>query len=351
MSSEPAEELARELRDLQRRVDKLHSRVRLADVQDSAEDVGTIASGLLQRIQAVRARGYVFESSLEERARDLESQWPRLRESVLKQIEQEAAALGRELPAVESLLRQVEARADRPSDAEPVLERADRATEVLEKKARAAADHISGMYDQFEDEVNELTGHLHQVEWMLTELAQASFQLLPVEAPIMAVRATWDQSQNQRPQGLLYLTDQRLLFEQKQEIATKKVLFITTEKEKVQQLLFEVPVGQVEKVVASHKGLLGHEDHLDLTFASDASRPTAHFHIDGQRSETWQELIGRATSGDFDRDRAVPLDEEVIETVRSAPTRCPACNAPITQRILRGMDRITCEYCGHIIRL
>ena len=46
----------------------------------------------------------------------------------------------------------------------------------------------------------------------------------------MAVRATWQKGGEDNPQGILYLTDQRLLFEQKQEIGAKKVLFITTEK-------------------------------------------------------------------------------------------------------------------------
>jgi hypothetical protein len=150
---------------------------------------------------------------------------------------------------------------------------------------------------------------------------------------------------------MLYLTDQRLLFEHKQEIVTKKVLFITTEKELVQRLLLEAPLGQIKGVQASKRGLLRHEDHIDVQFEADAAVPAAHFHLDGQDCMEWQALIGRAQAGAFDQDRAVALDKELVERVRKAPTRCPVCNAPLTQRIVRGMDRITCEYCGHIIRL
>jgi hypothetical protein len=351
MSSEASEELARKIKTLQRKVDDLQSDVRLTAVRDRIEDAETSARGLLERVQGLRARGYVFEKSLEDKATDLERQWPPLHRRVLEQIEQEAAALRRELPSVERQLRQVEARAGNPSAALPLLERAERAAEALEEKAEAAGRNIGGMYDRFEGEVTELTQHLARVDWTLTQLAEASFRLLPTEGGIMAVKGTWQKGGKDDPQGILYLTDQRLLFEQKQEIATKKVLFITTEKEKVQQLLFEVPVGQIEQVQASKKGLLRHEDHLDVTLAPGAPQPSAHFHIDGQRSETWQGLIGRAMSGDFDQDRGVALDEEAVERVRTAPTRCPACSGPITQRILRGMDHITCEYCGHIVRL
>jgi hypothetical protein len=351
MSSEPVEELAGKIRALQRKVDELQSDVRLTDVSDEVEDVGSTASGLVEQVRDLRARGYVFEKALEDRAADLERQWPPLRRRALQQIDQEAAALKRDLPSVERLVRQVEARASSPTAAQPLLERAERTAEALEQKAEAAQRSIRGMYDQFESEVNQLTQHLRRVDWMLTQLAEATFQLLPTEGGIMAVRATWQKGGKDDPKGLLYLTDQRLLFEQKEEIATKKVLFITTEKEKVQKLLFEVPVGQIEQVQASKKGLLRHEDHLDVTLAPGAPQPSAHFHIDGQRSETWQGLIGRAISGDFDQDRAGALDQEVVEKVRTAPTRCPNCSAPLTQRILRGMDHITCEYCGHIIRL
>ncbi|MFU8771338.1 MAG: hypothetical protein ACNA8H_02830 [Anaerolineales bacterium] len=62
-------------------------------------------------------------------------------------------------------------------------------------------------------------------------------------------------------------------------------------------------------------------------------------------------MINRVNSGDFDKTRAIELDEEVVERVKSAPTACPNCNAAISQRIMRGMDTITCQYCGSVIRL
>jgi hypothetical protein len=150
---------------------------------------------------------------------------------------------------------------------------------------------------------------------------------------------------------MLYLTDRRLLFEQKQEIATKKVLFVTTEKELVQELLLEVALGQIDSVRANREGLLGHEDHIYVELTADAPTRTAHFHLDGQDCMIWQALIARAKAGDFDQDRVVAVDEELVERARAAPTRCPVCNAPLQQRVVRGMDRLTCDYCGHTIRI
>jgi hypothetical protein len=320
-------------------------------VRDAIEDVGTKAASLRQRVAEIRSRGYVFERTLEDRSADLARQWQPLREQVHLRVEQETATLRRDLPNVEKLLKEIEAWGAVPASAEPLLQRAERAVETLEGKAKAAADGISGMYDQFEALVHDLSQHLDRVEWMLSQMGEATFKLLPVEGAIAAVRATWVKEPDDNPQGVLFLTDQRLLFEQKQDIATKKILFITTEKERVQELRLEVPLAHIDRVVATRRGLLGHEDHVEIEFSPQARSSGAHFHIDGQRSEDWQAMMGRAQSGDFDRDRAVPIDEQVAERVREAPTRCPGCNAPITQPVLRGMDSITCEYCGHIVRL
>jgi hypothetical protein len=351
MSREPGEETAKRVRKLQAKVVELQSRVRLTRVHDSVEDVGTQAESLPQRVADVRSRGYVFERALQDKAADLEQRWLTLREQIRQRMEQETAALRRDLPAVESLLKEIETRAAQPSSVESMLQRAERAVEALDSKAKAAADSIGGMYDQIETQVHDLAGHLDRVEWTLSQLDEATFKLLSTEGIIAAVRATWDKDRDDRPQGILFLSDQRLLFEQKQDIATKKILFITTEKEKVQELRLDVPLGHVDRVEATRQGLLGHEDHLDVEFSSQGPCRNAHFHIDGQRSDAWQGMVGRAQSGDYDLDRAVTLDKETVERARKAPTRCPVCNGPITQPVLRGMDRITCEYCGHVIRL
>jgi hypothetical protein len=150
---------------------------------------------------------------------------------------------------------------------------------------------------------------------------------------------------------VLYLTDQRLIFEQKEEVATKKFLFIATDKQTVQKLMLEVPVVLVEKAETSKKGLFKNEDHLTLTFGHGAPVRSAWFHLEGQDCNAWQALINRACAKDFENERAVALDQKVVEKVRSVPTKCPNCGAPLNQQVLRGMDSVTCEYCQHIVRI
>ena len=291
---------------------------------------------------------------MESQAADLAAQWATARARVLAEIDQQAAVLERALYPLEQDFRRLVAQASTPYVAQSMVQQVKSAVNTLESKVSAASTSIHGMYDGLQGQVQEMLSNLQKVEWTLKQVAEAAFQLLATEAAIRAVRATWvkgGQEDKEDPQGILYLTDQRLIFEQKQEIATKKVLFITTQKEKVQKLQLEVPVTLVTNVKATKRGLLGHEDHIELTFTPDAAVEEAHFHIDGQDSNQWQGLIGRAKARDFDTDRAVQVDQAVVDRVRSAPTACPHCGAAITTPIVRGMDSIRCEYCGKVIRL
>lgn len=170
----------------------------------------------------------------------------------------------------------------------------------------------------------------------------------------MAVEAVWTRDGKEDgsdPKGVIYLTDQRLLFEQKQEIATKKFLFITTATEKVQKLLFETPVALVQDVTASKQGLFKNQDFIDLRLASGAPFPTAQFHLNGQDSAGWAALIRQVKAHELDAERAVAVDQQAVEKVKTAPSKCPSCGGAITQPIMRGQDTINCEFCGAVIRL
>jgi len=352
-TSTPAEEIARKIRSLQSQLPDLQEDVRLTSLRDSLEDLETTVNNLDQEIADLRARGYVFDKGLESQAEDLTQQWRTLRPGVTRQIELQAQTLQTSLRPIENQITQLGARAKHPTAASPLVNRADAAITTLEGKISAAESSIRGMFDQFSSQVNKIEAGMAKVDWMLTEISEATFQLLSTEAGVSAVKAVWAKSGKERkddPEGVLYLTDQRLIFEQKEKIATKKVLFITTEKKLVQQQLWESPVALVEGVKTEKQGFLNKEDHLDISLASGAPFPSVHVHIWGD-NETWSALIKRARAKDFDQDRAIPIAAAAVEKVKSAPESCPACGATVDQVVLRGMDSLTCNYCGHVMRL
>jgi len=334
--------------------EKLQKQVQLTSIRDSMEDFDTKLKGLPQRILTLRNRGYPFERLLESHGNDLLKKWLPLRQTVLVNINQQSAILEAKLRPLEAKLGQVVAITRSPSLAAPMLKGLEAELDNLEDKASAAESTIRGLYDQMENEANQLFTRLNLIEWSYTSLDQASFKLMPTEGLIMAVKAVWTRDgreDDQDPEGILYLTDQRLLFEQKEEVATKKVLFITTERKMVQQLLAESPIALIQDIQATKQGAFKNEDHLDLRFGSGAPYQQMHFHIDGQNCNDWKALINRVITGDFTKDRAVAVDQVEVEKVKNAPTICPNCGGTIRQVILRGQESIQCEFCGGVIRL
>jgi len=349
----PAQQIADEISTLQSDVNRLQSSVRLASTRDAIEDLQTSLTGLAQYIAALRTRGYVFEKDLEGQAQALVKSWALLYPNLNTQINQQSSMLINSLRPIEMQMPQLVAAARNPLAARGLLTSMKAAVSQLEGKVSATEQSIEGMYDQFKGDVSQFKGHLDEIEYLVTQLAEASFQLLPTEGGIAAVKAVWCKSgkeQKNDPEGVLYLTDQRIIFEQKEEVATKKVLFVTTAKEKVQNLQFESPVALAEKVETSKLGLLKNEDHIEIHFASGAPADVAHFHI-WRDCAAWQGLINRAKAKDFDKGRAVAIDQAAVDKVKAAPSQCPSCGGNITQVVMRGQDTLTCEFCGTVIRL
>ena len=342
------------LQQEQSRFNALQNNLNLAHIQDELEDIEGAIAALPANVENIRSRGYVFKNYLERKVETLVSQWRELRPRVEAAVQQQQVSLRSEASRVQMML----SRRQLPGAA----------LSGLESQVGAAMRTLEGMYDTLDDNVNQTQQQLDDISWSLQQIELASFGCLPTECVVEAVPANWKKpGDKDGVEGVLILTDQRLLFEQKEEVATKKVLFFTTEKQKVQELAWEAPVVQVEKAVGAKKGLMGKDDFLTVTLQSGAGlksgkgdtlydemgRPlgTAELHLKGETGEAWQGFIGRVKSGEIAKERTEPVDEAATEAVSNAPTKCPNCGATLTQKILRGQTEITCEFCGSLIRL
>ena len=348
-----AEQVKNDIQSLQSSLRELQSAVRLSDIRDSVEDLQTSVKGMDRRIASLRERGYAFEKDLEKKAADFAEQWAGIAPDIKAQIEKEARNLERSLRPLETQITRLAGQAGAPAALRQSVSKLKPQVDALESRVEAAERSIRGTYDQISGDVQKVKSHLTKLEWMLGELAEASFELLATESGIMAVKAVWAKDGKERkdePEGVLYLTDQRILFEQKEKVATKKVLFVTTEKKLVQELLWEAPVALIEESKASKEGFMNKDDFIEVQFGSGAPFDVAHLHI-WQSGNDWKALLKRAKAKEFDATRAIEIDEETAEKVKDAPTECPSCGGAINQVVLRGMESITCEYCGTVIRL
>ncbi|MGD8996986.1 MAG: hypothetical protein PVH80_02675 [Anaerolineae bacterium] len=331
--------------ELQDQLGDLQESLLLTKVQDEMEDQQTTLSLLPPRIGELRSRGYVFRSFLEKKVGVLAEQWEETGVRAHREVSRRTRELERGAKEAESALRVAMA------GGSTQVARAEAAVQALEHKIDAAHASIQAMYDTLQRNVSQTESQIEQIEWLLEELDEASFQLHAAEDPVAASKCQFLETEKDGPKGVLYLTDERLIFEQKEKKATKKVLFIATEKERVQGLIFAVPVGQIEEVKASQKGFMGRKEMLELLFTPEADLSGAMLRLRGADNEEWARLIGRVKSGEIARERTRPKDEAAVESARSAPTTCPTCGAALDVEIVRGMREITCEYCGTVIRL
>jgi predicted nucleic acid-binding Zn-ribbon protein len=351
---EPIEQLNSLYNSLRDELQSLQSKVHLTDARDTVNEFETKIKGLPQTIRNLRTRRYVFETTLENQAVEMGQRWSTLRPSVEAFINDQARWMESALRPLDTRLTYISGQLNNPDSVLGLAQELERDVNNLKSKIDEAESSAARLYDELSEQLNPLSKHLNDLDYTLDQVEQACFKLTPSESIVMAIKATWTRDGKEDkddPQGVLYLSDQRLIFEQKQEVATKKVLFITTERKLVQQVLLDIPIRLVGEVTGAKKGLFKNEDFLDLSLASGAPVATAQFHIFGQNFQNWIDLIQRATAHGFDKNSVASSDQPAVEKPKSVPATCPGCGSNLPQTIQREQETVVCEYCGFTIHL
>ena len=341
-----------QLDQLAQRLAALQQAAALVDIHADLEDVDSALAVLPSDLAALRNRGYVFAGDLEQKIEALAAQWSEARSRVMDEAQRRSQMLEQDVNDAQNALQMAY------TGGPAAVSRAQTAIQMLESKVAANQDALEGMFNTIDQNVTQIQQQLEAISWALDQADQASFGFHPDEKLVSACEAQLLDDRSE-PKGVLFLTDGRLIFERKEDVATKKVLFITTAKETVQELAFEVPIGYVEEVKASEAGgLFSRQEKLEFRFSHDSPITHAVLRLIGADNEQWNALIGRVRSGEIDKERvqpAAPVSAEAAATPDAAPqevpTKCPNCGALLTTPIVRGMREINCAYCGTIIRL
>ena len=322
---------------LQSEVNDLQARAMLSFAKDALEDMETKVGNLPRQLSDVRARGYVFEKALESQVQALAGQWDKVKQTVNDDVRQQSAALTASMTAIQQQMAQVMAQSANPAAARPAYMQVKSLAAGASAQAEAAEQSIFGQYDDFQAEVDTLSAHFEWVDWMLQALSTASFQLMATEGGVAASQANWLRPNSDPLGGILFLSDQRLIFE---------------EREGEFSVPLEVPASLIASATPLNaQGANQDEEHLDLSFASGAPMSSTKFQLLGPQAEAWQAMIGRAKAGDYTKDRAVEIDQAEVDKVKNAPTECPSCGSKFTAPVLRGQTEIRCESCGTVTRL
>lgn len=346
-----AQALQAQLSQLHSQFDRLERAAQLPDIYDA---IGEIDQQLIQlpiMLETLRKRGYVHSGLIEDQLEAIDDQWDEVRPRIEIALGNRVKQLDRELDQAETGLSSMGARVTAAN-----LRTSETAVSSLEREIEGARTALSGLYSGLDNELDKIAWQLNRFDDMLDIIDDSpSIRMRSAEAPLLVVKAEWQQDGDDGPDGYLVLTDQRLMFEQREEVVTKRRFgLFKAESEMVQELKLEISVPDIESVEHEREGGflgMGKDDILRIVCTASAPLSRAQFHIDGQRSEEWATMIKRIQTGDIDKDRADDYLEELDvaeETAASFPEYCPNCFAPVPPQP-RGITSYSCNFCDTLI--
>ncbi len=329
---------------LRRRYDSLIRAVRLTSVQNDLARLSQVTAALPQKVQALRDRGYAYRAYFENKVQVLQEQWDAVDEELKAYQDEEAATLEEALQPISDLFADLAAHGA-TQGGQALLAQIEQLVNELETRVDAANDEVEGMYNALRREIDQMERQIKEVEKWLELAEEAEISFAPNESLYMAAKAEWDDGAD-KPEGFLFLTDQRLIFQQNEKVGGR----FGFGGKRVAEVLWEIPVTSVEAIEAEKKGLLGGKDMLNMQLGSGA--PFAALTVEVKGSEDcreWARHIRRMASGETD-ERAIEPSAEMLEQLRNAPTDCLVCGAVLPQ-IQAGQTEVTCRYCGSVVRL
>lgn len=351
----PAELRAERFESLRYKWSRVSDQTTLGHLYDRIESLRNSIEALPDQIRDLRRRGYVYGKDWEAKAEALKDAWPARARKARRHLRDQANRL-------EPLLKDVENLCDRSRLADSQLNRLEEKLERVEDWVGDADSQVRTIFGSLDADLASLNRQFHQAKYMLDALDEVTFPLLPEEAGALACAAIWV-SEKEEPKGILLLTDHRIVFERREKIAKKKVLFITTKSELVKEKLWEAPVGSVASVGTEDKGaLMFSKELLHLQFAHDVDMVPEEItlQLKGRDNDDVRAWIELAKTGDIEAYRydvaaegepaKTPAPQASQEPLADVPTVCPGCGADLPT-VYQGMQELKCEYCGTKVRL
>jgi hypothetical protein len=334
-------EVQAKIDELKSRLQDYISRVNLTDVASKITDLGAKVNLLPNAIQTVRSRGYTFRSYLENKATVLAKQFGEAQGALNSFLKQEAAALRKDLDRAEEMFEDVQSR----RASESTLATLTSILDNLRAKIEAAETHVTQLVSTLEREIGLTDSQLNEVNWVLEQKDQTDVRFLAGESVYTAAQAEWDNGSN-KPDGILFLTDQRVVFEQKENVGGG----LFRKGEFKQEVLWEVPLSTIQEVKNEDKGLFGGKDLVHLKMKEGRYNAITVEIKGGIDSKVWSGHIQRMMTGGAEGERTVQADPQLKEKLRSAPTQCPTCGATLPA-VMAGQNDIKCMYCNTVVRL
>lgn len=347
---------AAQLESLRSRWKSLSTKARLNETSTALGETNTDVAELDSSILSRRRRGYVFHNEWEAQAAMLKREWPEAKQQAQRLLESRVRNLTNQINQTEQIL-------GRAAGNTAMLATIDGQLDTLEREIESAGKAVISQIAAVNAGISTIHWEMEQADFMLGVVESGVVKLFPDEFGVAACPANMMLGKKEKDEGVLLLTDKRLIFIHEEEKVLKKVLFVVTEKETIRKLRWEAPIGAVDKLDAEDKGGFlgfGEKETLTIEFddkAKDVPRKVLMHLTEGTENEAWRALIMRVKTGDIESGRWKPGGNSAEPPAQSAPaaaapipTVCPGCGASLPP-VFKGMNRINCEFCGTVVAI
>ena len=290
------------LAELKTALVELQGSVGLSESTDKRDDLVARLARLDEKISKLAESGYAHLEPIKSRLQAVRDGWNTAQAQFEAQVAYYRKKLDGDIQRASRML--VGGKAGEGND--PVA--------TVEEKISAVGDAIETAKEQFSDWLEPFSGALYAIDgelnriaWGVEEWSETAAQPAAGESLLMAAKAEWVVSGRDKddPDGVLYLTNQNLIFEQKE----KKGGFLGMGSKEVQELEWVVPLSSINQIRSENKGMLGGKDMVYLNCG--AGSPQAEITLEvkgGVDCKVWQDYITQAKAGQ-------PLFSDELEKV------------------------------------
>jgi hypothetical protein len=214
----------------------------------------------------------------------------------------------------------------------------DQALDAAEKRIAAVSDPFTRAFDGVEQGLRTI----HQI---LDHFEQASFKLNPGEDPIETAGATWEDPHDAKPKaGRLFFTNQRVRFEQDEDVVVKAGWFgFGGETQKAKKLHIDEPIGHLSASDDSTRGWVMKDQLLAFAWSTQAKFRKTTFKLGEDDAADLDKLVEGLRASEPARVTAsAPVNDTPMKPV---PSKCRECAGALPPPV-KGQVNLECPYCG-----
>lgn len=361
-------ELSDKISDLRSKASRLQSEALFSDESREISALDKNLEDALRKLETLKGKGYLHGRTVEENLKRAKELWQDRRREAENELRNLSNDLRYKSEQVDKEVRDLRNTFERDfREAERRYRDVENRVEEFERLVNSAESRIEGKFQDLKNDLNKASSLLTEIENGYNLLEKASFKLHQEEDLIYVCGAQYlEDKKKNGPKGNIFLTGNRFIFEQNEEVVVSRSFIFFTKKEHVQKIITERAIGALGEMKDLEQGFVFKAEVLDVVF-KDGKAPQSMMFKLNKDSKMLKDLINRIISGDIERDKTggkpptgtLSQGETTIAPATepaAAPSgslkeiRCPGCGVLYDKPLLKGMTSDNCDYCGTTIR-